>query len=325
MFKPHTSSYPTDIMPIIATFLKNQPKMRSIFTNQYFQALMQVLGPKIYVTGDRMGVDENSIIIVNHRSTYDWSLVMCAMVQSQSPLIGRNGGNYILKEIIRHYPGAGSKKLQFLSTNFHIEFFSVKKGWTIQFVGGLFLKRDWNVDKSRIARYLDYYLDLGQSVRMYLFPEGTICKPSTLKTSNAFAETQGLPQRCYTLYPKPSGFCYMAQHMMNRECLDTVYDVTAAYVGEVPCNELEHVIKGSPREVHFTLKRYSLMDLPQTEEGLKKWLQERWVEKENTLKEFDKTKQLANDFWKFRMDYWNLSCALIFWTILPCECIYLKN
>jgi len=46
------------------------------------------------------------------------------------------------------------------------------------------------------------------------------------------------------------------------------------------------LLKGHiPQAVHFHVERFNINDLPKEDEQIGQWLQERWNEKENRLKE----------------------------------------
>lgn len=69
------------------------------------------------------------------------------------------------------------------------------------------------------------------------------------------------------------------------DILDTVDDVTVAYEGNIPETELS-LLKGHiPKAIHFHVQRYPISDIPQTDEQIGEWLQERWHEKEIRLRE----------------------------------------
>lgn len=83
--------------------------------------------------------------------------------------------------------------------------------------------------------------------------------------------------------------------------LGYVYDLTVAYPYAVVESELRIATGHSPREVHFHVRRWPVSQLPKpievsrlasesnnekTTSPLARWLQERWAEKEQMLKEY---------------------------------------
>lgn len=79
--------------------------------------------------------------------------------------------------------------------------------------------------------------------------------------------------------------------------LTEVYDVTVAYPDILPSPEINLIYGHIPHEVHYLVRRFNLSDLlditndnrkldEETNDKLSKWLQNRWLEKENILKEY---------------------------------------
>lgn len=69
--------------------------------------------------------------------------------------------------------------------------------------------------------------------------------------------------------------------------------------------------------------RYPVSLLPNSEEGLREFLETKWSDKEKTIKEFRATGRfLHGDIIKCDKR-WELHFALIFWTLLPYLALYL--
>lgn len=138
---------------------------------------------------------------------------------------------------------------------------------------------------------------------MLIFPEGTNLTSHTRQRSNEYAAKQEEFNRPYdfTLHPRTTGFTYLLKTMRSSEkivrfpvsnrtsfsfaedILDAVDDVTVAYEGDFPKNELEMLKGRIPRVVHFNVKRYDVKELPTNDDEAAKWLQTLWDEKENRL------------------------------------------
>ena len=124
-----------------------------------------------------------------------------------------------------------------------------------------------------------------------LFPEGTDFSDNALAKSDAYADAKGLP--CYTrlLHPKTAGFVACVQALGER--LDAVYDATVAYTphplaaAAADPRPSEHDFpRGTlPRTVLLDVRRVPRAALPAAsdEEGLARWLLERWARKEQLL------------------------------------------
>lgn len=68
---------------------------------------MKFVGPKMFVSGDSLEAAENSVIIINHRSTVDWYYVASVMIQAQYPFNKRNCVNYNVVDFFKHLPFVG--------------------------------------------------------------------------------------------------------------------------------------------------------------------------------------------------------------------------
>ncbi len=69
--------------------------------------------------------------------------------------------------------------------------------------------------------------------------------------------------------------------------IDAIYDVSVAYPYNLPTEGEINTIKGDmPPEVHFHVKRHPIATIPINKDGLTKWCEQKWAEKEEQLKEF---------------------------------------
>uniref|UniRef100_A0AAR5QFZ6 Acyltransferase C-terminal domain-containing protein n=1 Tax=Dendroctonus ponderosae TaxID=77166 RepID=A0AAR5QFZ6_DENPD len=94
----------------------------------------------------------------------------------------------------------------------------------------------------------------------------------------------------HVLHPRSTGFVYLVDEMRKRNCLDAVYDLTLIYPDDCPQNEEQLFFQGKfPTNVLAHLVRYPVPALPDNKEGLKVFLEQRWLEKEQTMNEFRKT------------------------------------
>jgi len=118
-----------------------------------------------------------------------------------------------LKELLRHAPGAGLKLL----INSYFSFFNLKKGFGMQGLLYVFLKRDFEIDSARMARAVDYYADMGQPYQILMFPEGTDKTAHTSAQSDRYADREGLPRLKHLLYPRTAGFVHLVQKMRQSE------------------------------------------------------------------------------------------------------------
>lgn len=69
--------------------------------------------------------------------------------------------------------------------------------------------------------------------------------------------------------------------------------------------------------------RYPVAVLPNSEEGLREFLEKKWSDKEKTIKEFKATGHFLHGNIIKCNKRWELYFALIFWTILPYFTLYM--
>ena len=70
--------------------------------------------------------------------------------------------------------------------------------------------------------------------------------------------------------------------------LDAIYDVSVGYPKTLVQSEVDLFHGHIPEEIHFHFKRYNLAEIPESETGLRLWLEERWKSKEEQLCQFYK-------------------------------------
>lgn len=69
--------------------------------------------------------------------------------------------------------------------------------------------------------------------------------------------------------------------------IDAIYDVTVGYPCQIPTfGELDSLCGNFPDEVHFHIQRHPIATIPISDEGIEKWCQEKWREKEAVLEKF---------------------------------------
>lgn len=170
----------------------------------------------------------------------------------------------------------------------------------------VFIKRNWEEDKQRLDDYIEYVQDVKYKHLLVLFPEGTDLTEKTKMSSNKFAIKNGFPvsylytfgtfldrwlQRYkHVLHPRCTGFVYLVNQMRKKKCLDAVYDLTLIYPDGCPQTEGDLFFGNFPKKVFAHLVRYPVSDLPKSEDGLKKFVEKRWLEKEKTIEEFATTR-----------------------------------
>ncbi|KAH8867547.1 Lysocardiolipin acyltransferase 1 [Schistosoma japonicum] len=137
------------------------------------------------------------------------------------------------------------------------------------------------------------------NVHLLIFPEGTDLNKIALERSDSYAVNNNLPYLRYTLHPRITGFLNLVK-LIGLDHLTEVYDVTVAYPDILPSPEINLIYGQVPHEVHYLVRRFTLNDLlnnggnnsnnqkldNEINDTLSKWLQNRWLEKEKSLKEY---------------------------------------
>lgn len=158
-------------------------------------------------------------------------------------------------------------------------------GYCMQLSCFFFISRKWEVDKLEFQRKLYYFNAIDYPIQLLLFPEGSDLTPRTRQHSDKYAKKNHLACYQYCLHPRTTGFNYI-MNAMREGGLDAVYDVTIGYPDVLPKTEIDAWRGIYPKEIHFHMRSYGNEDIPEDEEGMKKWLGERWLEKEERLKHF---------------------------------------
>ena len=261
-----------------------------------------IYGTKIVIQGDVTNINKNrcSLIVMNHRTRLDWLFFFA--VQARYGSLRRL--KIVLKNEIRHIPGAG---------------------WAMQAAQFMFLKRKWAYDRDGIINALKYFQKIHLQPQLLLFPEGTDFQPFSRQRSREYAEKNDLDDYEYVLHPRTLGFTSMVSYMKQYNQLEQVVDVTVSYPETMLQNETDLVTGNIPRVIVFTIKTYDLEELPTENDALlARWIEERWREKENFLREFYKFKDYSykngytydQNLEIERDTFVYLIGALIFWVLL---------
>lgn len=294
--------------PVLPILFISRPLYRRatevIFTmwECYAVALMEVLyGVKFFLSGDVIRPKERSVIVLNHRNRLDWNYFWGALAHASCP--PTHNCKIVLKSGIRKFPGLG---------------------WIMQMCCFLYIHRRWEEDQRLMNNVLGYFRDINHTFQVLLFPEGTNLTPHTQKKSEEFARKMGLRPLTYLLQPRTTGFIFLVDKLRNSQLLDAVYDVTVAYPKTLPLTELDLIKGRMPEEVHFHIKRHPASSLPTTNEGLKEWLHDTWVEKDQLLKTTFQQGHFPGPAASFPDLPVNASyIAIFFWTPLTLGMFYL--
>lgn len=210
-------------------------------------------GIRLKITGDDVPLRENAIVFANHQKMADiYVLMLFAMTK------GRLGDlKWFVKDILKYVPGAG---------------------WGMLFLDCLFIKRNWDADKNKIAKTFAKFKEDKIPIWLISFVEGTRITPSKVNSSQEYAKAKGLPHFENVLVPRTKGFVSTVQGLA--EHVDAVYDVTIIYPDTAP--NLWQLFNGTVTDFEIKVNRFNIAELPSTADNaaLSAWLMQRYVEKD---------------------------------------------
>lgn len=216
--------------------------------------VMRFFGVRVLITGDRLPLKENALLLGNHQEMSDIpSLIPLARAQKS---IGSM--KWFAKEALKHVPGPG---------------------WGMRFIGCVFLARNWADDKASIERTFHTIKSEKLPAWLIMFLEGTRITEYKLQQSQEYARRRGHPIPQHTMVPRTKGFLATIEGL--RDYLDAVYDVTIAYPQGIPT--LWQFMSGHVKDVHINVRRFPMRDLPEDPEALRQWVVRLYQEKDALL------------------------------------------
>ena len=211
----------------------------------------------IVVTGERVPLDDNALIVSNHQQMPD-ILALMALARSR----GRLGDlKFFVKHALKWLPGIG---------------------WGMQFLNCPFLRRDWTRDRTTIRRTFETLVQERIPMWLVTFAEGTRATPEKIRASAEWARSRGIDATRHVLIPRTKGFVATIEGLEDH--LTAVYDVTIGYVDGVPT--LWQYVTGMVHRIHVHVRRFPAEELPRLERELQGWLLARYREKDRLLEHF---------------------------------------
>ena len=267
-----------------AVFTSHTLKTATVFltkhTHTHTHHAEVVYGVQVRLCGDCRKVSGPCLILLNHRTRFDWLFFWSYIIRMGNPSKHR----IVLKDTLKKVPGIGEG----YSTTV-VECAAVCVcciGWGMQACQFIFITRNWEKDRKILSDNIAYYSSRGYPVELLFFPEGTDLSETNRLKSHKFAEKNGLQKYEYVLHPRTTGFVHCIEKLKEGTLLPNIVDVTVAYVGDIPQNESDILAGHLPKEIHFRAETIPFSELPTGEEELGEWLKQCWQKKETTLKEF---------------------------------------
>jgi 1-acyl-sn-glycerol-3-phosphate acyltransferase len=156
-------------------------------------------------------------------------------------------------------------------------------GWMEQFVEFIFVKRNWQEDRSQLEKGLCNLISYPKPFWFIIFPEGTRFNKARMEENQRWSRENGRKPLSHVLWPRAKAFLMTVESL--GKTIDACYDATLAFERDVSFFDM---LRGRGNTVvHFHVKRYSMAKLhAMSADALTAWLDERWVEKEALLEKF---------------------------------------
>jgi lysocardiolipin and lysophospholipid acyltransferase len=241
----------------VKLFRKYQRLVTYIVWGWWVFGVQKISGVKLIVSGDEVPKKENAIVITNHQSMCDILFLLCFAFNRGAISYTK----WMAKDIIKWIPGIG---------------------WGLLFLENIFLKRNWADDSKTIESTFSHITKGNIPIWMCFFPEGTRWTQQKHIENTEFGTKNNLRPVQHVLYPRPKGFLATIEGLADHT--KAIYSITIGYPEGAP--SLIRAIRGEAPVVHMNICRTLVTELPNNEEGLKKWLLEDIYRKDELLKGF---------------------------------------
>ncbi|KAK3878907.1 hypothetical protein Pcinc_016451 [Petrolisthes cinctipes] len=293
----------------------------------------------MYGDADALKKKETVLYLGNHQSTVDW--LVGNMVSVRAGSIGHL--RYVMKDTLQLIPLYG-------------HYFYAH--------GCIYVKRG-QFNQEKMIRSLTYLKNPKIPTWLIVFPEGTRYYPATpnvIKKSEQFARDNNLqtpsgqtprengssgrveqrsrpPVLKHHLAPKIRGTWLVVEHLHSK--FDAVYDISVFYEGTVSDDgvrgnapQLAEFLMGKCKRVHIHIRRIPMTEVPHTEDELKHWLHNLYIEKDELAENFFSTDKQLRDTVQQRLggrvsplNLWSTLSAFLFFSAIstPIICTSLGN
>ncbi|KAM7528935.1 hypothetical protein LguiB_032345 [Lonicera macranthoides] len=242
------------------TFNRINIKLMDIF-NLFTMPLISGLKVQLHTdmeTFELLG-KEHAVMMSNHRHFFDF---------------------FVLSILAQYFSSCGRT---FLVAKDSTKFIPIL-GWLGLFSGTIFLKRDWTQDERHLELHAQSKKDFPEKFWLYFFVEGTRLTSEKLLAAQQYVASKGLPIPRNVLVPRVKGFVSVVKYM--RSFVPAIYDVTIAKPNGQPTVSFLSLSMGKPLVVKVHIKRFSVEELPVSDEGVAKWCRDRFVAKDKLLDNF---------------------------------------
>lgn len=134
------------------------------------------------------------------------------------------------------------------------------------------------------------------------YSEGTRFTHSKHRLAVEWCEANNRPNPKHTLWPRTRGFVATVNALRRAPHVRAVYDMTLAYARQNTFMQApsfwETISSGDLAKAGYkfyvSVDRFELKELPQTDEELAKWLEDRWIQKGEKLERLNTALQAGN-------------------------------
>ncbi|KAK3363102.1 acyltransferase [Lasiosphaeria hispida] len=236
-------------------------------------------GAVITMSGDALPAGESAIVVANHVGWSDFYMIQA--LAKRAGMLGR----------CRWFAKVQLRMVPFL-------------GWGLWAMGFPLVSRNWVKDKAELERVFKGITERRWPTWLISFSEATRFTPEKYLESQRWCDAQGRPQPQHLLYPRTKGFVTTVQHLRAAPHIKAVYDLAIVYqrgtafqsaptmwetLSAPRLSPGQGKKKGKPNEsgyrFHVHARRFPVEELPRDDEGLAKWLEERWIEKGRYLED----------------------------------------
>ncbi|ORY65841.1 acyltransferase [Pseudomassariella vexata] len=220
-------------------------------------------GAEITISGDVLPKGGSAIVIANHVSWADFYMIQALALRSD--MLGR----------CRWFAKIQLRMVPFL-------------GWGLWAMGMPMVSRNWMKDQRELDRVFKGIVRRKWPTWLISFSEATRFTPKKHEEAKVWCMQNDRPLPKHLLYPRTKGFITTVQHLRKAPHVKAVYDLTIAYQHQGKFHvapdmwqtlKLPSISAACGYKFHIHARRFPLDELPQTDEELAKWLEQRWVEK----------------------------------------------
>ncbi|OAQ64219.1 acyltransferase [Pochonia chlamydosporia 170] len=240
----------------------------------WIQLIFEILnGARIDISGDSLPRGESAVVVANHVAWSDFYMIQ-ALAQ-RSGMLG----------YCRYFAKSQLKVVPFL-------------GWGLWAMGMPMVSRNWLKDKAELDRVFSGVVNDRFPTWLISFSEATRYTSKKFDESQAWCKRTDKPQPKNLLYPRTKGFITTVQHLRKAPHVKAVYDFAIAYQHKDTFHEapsmwdtlsIPALTTRHRYRFHIHARRFSLDTLPESDEDLAKWLEQRWVEKGEWLESLKQT------------------------------------